>query len=141
MHRRTFLGSSAAAAAAMSLGLPRFSSAQPPVKAVKPKRLAAGDTVALVAPANATFNSVDVQIAKESLEALGLKVRVGGHVLDRHGYLAGQDKDRAADINAFFADKAVSAVLPLRGGWGSSRVLPYLDYDVIRRNPKVVLGY
>jgi muramoyltetrapeptide carboxypeptidase len=108
---------------------------------IKPKRLAAGDTVGIVAPASATFNTVDLQIARESLEALGLKVQVGGHVLDRHGYLAGQDVDRAADINRFFADPAVRAVLPLRGGWGASRLLPSLDYDIIRRNPKVVLGY
>jgi muramoyltetrapeptide carboxypeptidase len=141
MHRRTFLGSAAAAVGAASVGLPRLVSAQSAAKPVKPKRLAAGDTVGVVAPANATFNSVDLQIAKESLEALGLKVQVGRHVLDRHGYLAGQDKDRAADINGFFADRSVSAVLPLRGGWGSSRVLPYLDFDVIRRNPKVIVGY
>ncbi|HEX6973847.1 MAG TPA: LD-carboxypeptidase [Vicinamibacterales bacterium] len=141
MHRRTFLGSAAAALGAASFGLPSFASAQPSVKPVKPTRLSPGDTVALVAPANATFNSVDLQIAKESLEALGFKVKVGGHVLDRHGYMAGQDKDRAADINAFFADPSIRAVLPLRGGWGSSRVLPYLDFDVIRKNPKVVLGY
>lgn len=141
MHRRTFLGSAAALAGAAAVGLPQFAAAQQPPKPIKPKRLSAGDTVALVAPANATFNSVDLQIARESLEALGLKVKIGGHLLDRHGYLAGQDKDRAADINAFFSDKSVSAVLPIRGGWGSSRVLPYLDFDVIRRNPKVVLGY
>lgn len=141
MHRRTFLGSAALALGAASAGLPRLAAAQPTRVSVKPKRLAPGDTVALVAPANATFNSVDLQIARESLEALGLTVKVGGHVLDRHGYLAGQDKDRAADINGFFADRNVSAVLPLRGGWGSSRVLPYLDFEVIRRNPKVVLGY
>jgi muramoyltetrapeptide carboxypeptidase len=142
MHRRAFLGSAAAAAGAAALGLPRLASAQAStIKAVKPKRLQAGDTVGVVAPANATFNSVELAIGRESLEALGLKVRIGRHVLDRHGYLAGQDKDRAADINAFFADRDVSAVLPLRGGWGSSRVLPYLDFDAIRRNPKVVLGY
>lgn len=138
MHRRTFLGSAAAAA---TFGLPRLAAAQQAPRVVKPKRLAPGDTVALVAPASATFNSVDLQIAKESLEALGLKVKIGGHLLDRHGYLAGEDKDRAADINAFFADRSVSAVLPIRGGWGSSRVLPYLDFDLIRRNPKIVLGY
>ncbi len=141
MNRRSFLGSAAAAAAAASFGTPRLASAQAPVAPVRPKRLAPGDTVAFVAPANATFNTVDLQIAVESLEALGLTVKVGRHVLDRHGYLAGQDKDRAADINTFFADRDVSAVLPLRGGWGSSRVLPYLDFDVIRRNPKLVVGY
>lgn len=141
MHRRHFLGSAVAATAAAAFGLPRLAGAQPRPAVVKPKRLAPGDTVGLVAPANATFNSIELQIAKESLEALGLKVRVGTHLLDRHGYLAGQDKDRADDINRFFADTSVRAVLPIRGGWGSSRVLPYLDFDTIRRNPKIVLGY
>ena len=108
---------------------------------VRAKRLAAGDTVALVAPASATFHAVDVDIARESLEALGLKVKVGRHLMERHGYLAGADKDRAADINTFFADQGVAAVLPIRGGWGSARVLPHLDFDLIRRNPKIVLGY
>jgi muramoyltetrapeptide carboxypeptidase len=100
---------------------------------LKPRQLAPGDTVALVSPASATFQSLDVQIARESLEALGLKVRLGEHMMGRHGYLAGD--------NAFFADRTVAAVHPIRGGWGSSRLLPYLDFDVVRRNPKVLLGY
>jgi muramoyltetrapeptide carboxypeptidase len=108
---------------------------------IKPKRLVPGDTVALVSPATATFQSLDVQIAKESLEALGLKVRLGEHLLDRHGYLAGEDKARAADINALFADRSVAAIHPIRGGWGSGRLLPYLDFDTIRRHPKILLGY
>lgn len=108
---------------------------------VKPQRLAAGDTVALVAPASATFESIELAIAKESLQALGLRVATGEHLLARHGYLAGQDQERAADINRFFRDDAVSAVLPIRGGWGTSRVLPHLDYDAIRRQPKIVLGF
>lgn len=140
MKRRTFLGSTAAAAVASAFGLPGSASAQQPT-IIKPKRLSAGDTVALVAPATATFQTVDLAIARESLEALGLKVRFGGHLLDRHGYLAGKDKDRAADINAFFGDPSIRAVLPIRGGWGSSRLLPHLDYELIRRNPKIVLGF
>ena len=112
-----------------------------PPSTTLPARLSAGDTVGVVAPASATFQTVDIAIARESLEALGLKVRIGKHVLARHGYLAGLDKDRAADINAFFADDDVRAVLPIRGGWGSSRVLPHLDYDLIRANPKVVVGF
>ena len=138
MDRRQFLGSAAVSVAA-ALAVPRPAAERQAV--VRPKRLAAGDAVGLVAPANATFQSLELQIAKESLEALGLTVKIGSHLLDRHGYLAGQDKDRAADINAFFADASVRAVLPIRGGWGSSRVLPYLDFDTIRRNPKVVAGY
>ncbi len=121
-------------------GAPRLAARQRG-EVIRPRRLAEGDTVGLVAPANATFLSGELQIAVESLEALGFKVAIGPHLRDRHGYLAGQDKDRAADINAFFADPAVRAVLPIRGGWGSSRVLPYIDFDSIRRHPKVVVGF
>ena len=141
MNRRRFLGNTVAAAGLAGLTSHARPAAAAPLKAMKPKRLSAGDTVGIVAPASATFNTLDLQIARESLEALGLKVQVGAHVLDRHGYLAGQDQDRAADINRFFNDAAIRAVLPLRGGWGASRVLPALDYEAIRRNPKIVLGY
>jgi muramoyltetrapeptide carboxypeptidase len=137
MQRRQFLG--AAATAAIASALPAAVPAAAGI--LKPKRLKAGDAVTLVAPANATFNTIDLQIAKESLEALGFKVKVGAHLLDRHGYLAGGDKSRADDINKAFADTSVAAVHAIRGGWGSARLLPYLDFDTIRRNPKVVIGY
>src|SRR5205085_11552878 len=127
------------AAAFARASAPRTASAAP--AAIKPKRLAPGDTVVLVSPASATFNTVDLQIAKESLEALGFKVRAGEHMLERHGNLAGEDKARAEDLNKAFADKSVAAVHAIRGGWGSARLLPYLDYDTIRRNPKVLIGY
>jgi muramoyltetrapeptide carboxypeptidase len=138
MHRRRFLQTLGLASMAPPLWAPRLSAAP---SLVRPKRLAAGSMVALISPASATFQSVDVEIAKESLEALGLTVRLGEHLMERHGYLGGDDKARAADINALFADKDVAAIHPIRGGWGSSRLLPYLDFDVIRRNPKVLLGY
>ena len=139
MQRRAFLRSAATAAAAAAL--PLSAPVRGAERTVKPKRLSPGDTVMLVAPANATFNSVELQIAKESLEALGFKVRVGAHLLDRHGYLAGEDKARADDINKAFGDSSVAAVHAIRGGWGSARLLPYLDFDTIRRNPKVLIGY
>jgi muramoyltetrapeptide carboxypeptidase len=141
MQRREFLQSAALASAAAALPAVTAARAMETPAAVKPRRLKTGDTVTLVAPANATFNTVDLQIAKESLEALGFRVTVGAHLLDRHGYLAGDDKARAGDINAAFADASVAAVHAIRGGWGSARLLPYLDFDVIRRNPKVVIGY
>ena len=118
MQRRRFLQTlGLAGIAANTVSLPTASAAS----VIKPKRLAAGDTVALISPATATFQSLDVQIAQESLEALGLKARLGEHLLDRHGYLAGEDKARAADINALFADRSVAAIHPIRGGWGSGR--------------------
>lgn len=144
MQRRDFL-SAAVAAPAAAAGLlhydTRLARAQSQSGALKPARLKAGDRVGLVAPANATFNTVDLDVARESLEALGLEVRVGEHLRDRHGYLAGRDRDRADDINDFFADDSIAAVLPIRGGWGSARLLPLLDYDAIRRHPKIVLGF
>ncbi|MEC7611189.1 MAG: LD-carboxypeptidase [Pseudomonadota bacterium] len=107
----------------------------------RPTRLRPGDTIGLVAPASVTYESLQLQIALEALEAMGLKAKVGPHVMDRYGYLAGEDEDRASDINAAFADPEIDAVFALRGGWGASRLLPFLDFDLIAKNPKIFLGY
>jgi muramoyltetrapeptide carboxypeptidase len=139
MHRRGFLKTAGLASLATQLPAPRLAAADPAI--VKPRHLRAGDTIGIVSPASATFQTVDLQVARESLEALGLKVAVGPHMLDRRGYLGGDDKARAADINAFYGDPSVAAIHAIRGGWGSARVLPYLDYDLIRRNPKILIGY
>ena len=141
MNRRRFVQSLGVASVAAQMPHTLAAAASPAPTVIKPKRLAAGDTVTLVSPASATFNTIDLQIATESLEALGFKVKTGRHMMERHGYLAGEDKARADDINAAFADRSVAAVHAIRGGWGSARVLPYLDYDTIRRNPKVIIGY
>lgn len=142
MNRRTFLLASAAPLlVAETFTRPATGATFQQPASIKPPRLRPGDTVGLVAPASATFQQVELDIARESLEALGLRVKIGQHIMDRHGSLGGQDKDRAADINRFFSDDGVKAVLPTRGGWGTSRLLPLLDYDVIRRNPKILMGY
>jgi len=107
---------------------------------VKPKRLREGDLVGLINPAGATFHPDRAEIARETMAALGLRTRFGDHLLDRYGYLAGRDEDRAADINSFFADPEVRMVLALRGGWGCNRLLPLLDYELIRKHPKIVMG-
>ena len=133
--RRDFLAIGGVATAALATRL----TAQ--VAPVRPARLKPGDTIGLINPAGATYNGVDLDIVRETFEALGLKVKVGAHVLDRYGYLAGRDEDRAADVNAMFADREVRGIVCIRGGWGCARIIPRLDYDVIRRNPKVLLGY
>lgn len=107
----------------------------------RPARLRPGDTVGVVDPASATWDPVDVDIVVESLAALGLRARLGAHLFDRRGYLAGRDEDRAADVMAMFTDPAVKAVHALRGGWGCARLLPHLDFDVIAHHPKILLGY
>jgi muramoyltetrapeptide carboxypeptidase len=99
-----------------------------------------GDTVGLVNPAS-FLDPEDVDIARKELAQLGLNVKLAAHVRDRYGYLGGRDTDRAADINSMFADSSVRALIAMRGGWGSSRILQKLDYDLIRRQPKIIMGY
>jgi muramoyltetrapeptide carboxypeptidase len=108
---------------------------------VKPARLKEGDTVGLVMPSFAQWDPVPVDILLDTLQALGLKARVGRHVFDRRGYLAGRDEDRAADLNAMFADPEVDAIHCVRGGGGAARLLPLLDWKIIGRNPKIFVGY
>jgi muramoyltetrapeptide carboxypeptidase len=143
--RREFLGAAAAGAAwPLVAGAAPGGAAQaarPAGRIVRPQRLRPGDPVGLVAPASANFESVDIEIAQEVARAFGLEPRLGEHVRDRHGYLAGTDVSRAADVNRFFTDPSVKAVLAIQGGWGCARVLPHLDWEAIRRNPKVVAGF
>ncbi|GAB3031115.1 S66 peptidase family protein [Bowmanella dokdonensis] len=138
MDRRAFIKASAAGVLASQLS-PVLAAGQG--GNALPKRWQAGDKVMLVAPASAIFDPIEVEIARESFEAMGLEVVSGQHVLDRHGYLAGQDKDRAADINRAFADPAIQGLVALRGGWGCNRLLPYLDFKLIAANHKILLGY
>jgi muramoyltetrapeptide carboxypeptidase len=108
---------------------------------IRPPRLKAGDIVGLVEPASASFERFDIQLAEEVVKALGLVPKRGRFLLNNFGYLGGQDKDRAADLNAMFADKSVKAILCTRGGWGCARLLPYLDFSLMRANPKPLIGF
>ena len=143
--RRSFVSGALASVAGLAATSTGLLQAQSPTRStpslIKPPRLRPGDTVGLVNPAGATWSTIDIDIVRESFEAMGLKVKVGRHVLGRHGYFAGRDEDRAADVNAMFADPSIRGVVCVRGGWGCARILPLLDYDAIRRNPKVLLGY
>ncbi|MBX7483994.1 S66 peptidase family protein [Qipengyuania qiaonensis] len=107
----------------------------------KPPRLRVGDTVGLVAPASAVTLPDELDRAVHWITGMGLVPRLGRHVGDRQGYLAGTDADRATDVNAMFADPDVRAIFAVRGGWGGARLLPLLDWDAIRANPKLVIGY
>jgi muramoyltetrapeptide carboxypeptidase len=106
----------------------------------KPPRLQVGDTVGLIAPAG-IIDVKDIEAAQQSISQLGLKVKLGKHVLDRYGYLAGKDSDRAQDVNLMFSDRTIKAIIPMRGGWGCNRILPLLNYSLIRSHPKIIIGY
>ena len=107
----------------------------------KPPRLRPGDTVGLVKPAGFLADEFDLQLALETITAMGLIPKPASHLLARYGYLAGTDEARAADLNAMYADDDVRAVFAVRGGWGSARILPHLDFDLIRANPKLLIGF
>jgi muramoyltetrapeptide carboxypeptidase len=142
MRRRDFLhlGTAAVAGAAAGSRTGR-AAASPPPRTVKPPRLRPGDTIGLVDPASATWEPVDVAIVEESLAALGFRTKRGANLLKRRGYFAGTDEERAADLNAMIRDPGVRAIHCVRGGWGSARLLPLVDFAAFARSPKAVIGY
>ena len=106
---------------------------------VRGKALKQGDTIGIVAPAMPCQGSQDAYV--KVLQSMGYKVRFGPHARTQYGYLAGTDEERAQDVNDFFADDTVQAILCARGGYGSARLLDLLDYDTIRQHPKLLIGY
>ena len=108
---------------------------------IYPPLLKKGDTIAIVAPASPPEKPKVIESAIARLKRYGFKIKPGKFLRARDGYLAGSDEQRAADINVAFADPEVKGVFCLRGGYGSCRILPLLDYAAIRANPKVFLGY
>jgi muramoyltetrapeptide carboxypeptidase len=107
----------------------------------KPRRLRPGDTVGVVAPASSWENRSELLRGVAGLEAWGLTVRLGDHINDRHGYMAGRDEDRAADLHAMLADPEIRAIVCLQGGYGMPRLIPLLDEQLFAANPKAICGY
>ena len=108
---------------------------------LKPERLCFGDTVGIIAPASAPPDPKAVDRAVAALERFGFKPKLAKNARARLGFLAGTDRERATDLMAMFTDKKVKAIICLRGGYGTSRILDRLDYAAIRRNPKILSGY
>jgi muramoyltetrapeptide carboxypeptidase len=95
----------------------------------------------MVAPASNVYEPEEVQIAKETMELYGFKVVLGQNINAQNGYLAGTDAQRAADLNEMFRRPDIRGIVTFSGGYGCSRILPFLDYAQIRRSPKVVVGH
>jgi muramoyltetrapeptide carboxypeptidase len=106
-----------------------------------PTGIKKGDIVGLISPSAAANERILYQFAKEALEGLGLKVKLGKYLQNRRGHLAGTDQERADDLNGMFADPDVKAVICMRGGSGANRILPLIKYEVVKANPKPILGY
>jgi len=108
---------------------------------VKVPRLKQGATICLVAPASAVVDMKSLENGKRLLEERGYRVVKGAHVGDTKLLFAGEDEDRADDLNQAFADPAIDALFCVQGGAGTARILPYVDFGLISRNPKIFVGY
>lgn len=109
--------------------------------AVLPHILKAGSTVGIVAPASPPFEEGDLEYSFQWLKKLGLRWKVGKHAMDRLGDLAGTDADRLQDFHDMWLDPEIDMILPIRGGNGTVRLLDKLDFDLIAKNPKILIGY
>ena len=106
----------------------------------KPKRLKRGDTIGIVAPAW-SFDPDRFRKGVAQLKRIGFNVKFDRAIFSRYWSMAGHDADRAEQINRMFADKEVRAIFCAKAGYGSIRTIPYLDRNIIRKNPKVFVGY
>ncbi len=111
---------------------------------LKAKALRRGDVIGILAPASPPHSFERIEKSVRYFERLGYRVELGKHLtdnLDAKSYLAAPDKDRLADLHAMFRSKHVRAIFYHRGGYGSIRLLDKIDYDLIRRHPKIIVGY
>lgn len=107
---------------------------------IKAKALKLGDTIGIIAPASPTTEENLGKIYK-TITNMGFNVKLGNSIYERYGYLSGKDHIRAKDINEMFKDPKVNGIMCTRGGYGTPRLLQLIDYDIIRSNPKIFIGY
>ena len=111
------------------------------INMIFPKKLREGDKIGLVCPSS-KIKAEDVIKCKESVEKLGFEPVFAKNINDAYaGYMAGDEKTRAYWINKMFEDDEIDGIFCIRGGDGSSRIMQYLDYDLISKKPKVFVGY
>ena len=108
---------------------------------LKPHKLTPGDTIGLIAPSGVIkdYNMLDQSI--KNITDRGYKVKTANNIKSKQWYLAGSDEERLKDLHSLFADPEVKAVFCIRGGYGCTRLLDKIDYDLIKDNPKILLGY
>ncbi|BCZ46395.1 peptidase S66 [Clostridium gelidum] len=107
---------------------------------IRPKHLKKGDLIGLIGASSPTPQD-RIEYSIKAMEDLGLEVVLGESCRGYHGFLSGSDELRAKDINDMFEDKSIKGIFAIRGGYGASRLLDMLDYDMIKKNPKVFAGY
>lgn len=144
ISRKDFIRNSMLATGLTLSGVPSIADNKlftPQVDMIKPKALKVGDTIGLVAPASPIYQDNVFEEMIVNLEELGFDLKLGQSVRNQYGYLAGKDDERLNDLMNMFEDDNVDGIICIRGGWGSNRILPHIDYELIRQNPKVFCGF
>lgn len=113
------------------------------MKILKPSRLKSGDTIGIIAPASsaALIKSENLEMAKNKLESFGFKVLYGKNIFKTYKLGVENISEKVSDIHEMFLDKKVKAIMAVIGGYTSNQLLPYLDYKLIKKNPKIFIGY
>ncbi len=141
MQRRSFISSTLGAALAFPLA-PKVSVAETmPENLIRPKVLHKGDTVGVIASATAVSDPDHILRAKQVLDYLGLNLKLGRYVANGSGHKTRTVEERLANLHEMFSDDEVNAIFEIRGGYGSSQLLDGIDYDLIRQNPKIYVGF
>lgn len=107
---------------------------------IKPPALCAGDLVAIVAPSSPA-DEKQINEYSQRLQKAGYRVLVPENIGRQSGYLAGTDDQRVDELNTMIRDPKVRAIFPARGGYGLTRILDRLDYEALRRDPKIITGF
>lgn len=110
---------------------------------LRPQKLKIGDTIGVVAPSSPIIgnNIEELNKAKEIVEKSGFKVKYSKNIFSNTNGYSSTEKEKAEDINEMFADKEVKMIWCAKGGNNSNSTFEYLDYELIKKNPKIICGY
>ena len=141
MNRRNFNQKMLAFPMGAFFSFPKKGKTTPvPLAIKKPQRLKKGDTIGLITPGSYISDEA-LEKAVKNIEALGFRPKLAKNIRAKRGFNAGTDQERLNDLHDMFADTAIKGIWCARGGYGCGRLLPYIDYRLIKKNPKVLIGY
>jgi len=138
MQRRNFLIS--LGVASVSLPLFSFNSSEIKKRIIKPQALVKGDTIGLITPGS-YIDDDGLKKAINNIENLGFKVKLSENIRKKRGYTAGTKQERINDLHNMFSDPEIKGIWAARGGYGSTGLLPLINFDIIKNNPKVFIGF
>lgn len=111
------------------------------MRVIKPPKLKQGDLIGIISPASSPDDLTRIERGVNYFERMGYRTIVGENVGQYRGYLAGDDDQRLSDLHKMFSNKEVKAIFAVRGGYGSPRLLDRINFSLIKKNPKVFVGY